>query len=96
MENKNIEQIKKDLIEIVTQDKNKDLFSLIVSVMKVVEQIKGLKGIEKKELVLYSITTVLGSDSGMTDLISSIIDNVISIDKGEIVINKKLKKFCCF
>jgi trans-2-enoyl-CoA reductase len=95
MEEKKFEEIKNNLIKIVTDNKDKDLFSLVISIMKVVEEIKGLKGLEKKDLVVYSISQVLNADNDMKNLIESIIDNVISIDKGEIVINKKIKGLCC-
>jgi hypothetical protein len=86
-----------------------NIMSVVVKLMKVIETFKGIKGSEKRDLIIevmcrYVKNNYTENESiELTNLINivlpSIIDTFISIDKKKIKIkiNKFLKKFysCC-
>jgi hypothetical protein len=77
-----------------------NILSVCISAMKIVEGIPKLKGAEKKELVLKSIEIVMNRTDGditLLTILSSFIDNAISIDRGQLKFNVKPKTIwnCC-
>jgi len=85
-----------------------DQFFLIGSAMSLVEEIPGLKGWEKKLIVETALNKIVGKISRelkndllikilTPDVISTLIELVISASKGEFHINERcLKRFICF
>jgi ribosomal protein S3AE len=81
-----------------------NIIDAVVQLMGIVSKIKELTGSQKKELVtkllLYIVKT---TDSGKYDelldsiliaIIPNVIDNLISVENGEIKINKNIKVKC--
>ena len=69
-----------------------NLVNDIVKFMKLVEMNKDMAGGEKKARVIDSVK--FRNQEADKSLISAIIDNLISIEKGEIKISQVQRKFC--
>lgn len=93
--NKIIDEISK--IEITPLN----ILNVCLVAMKKVETFPKLKGEEKKKLVLKAIEIVIEKtnlDNSVLNFIPSFIDNIISVEKGELKIKEKITKSlcCCF
>jgi hypothetical protein len=80
---------------------------ILVYAMQIAEIARGLNGVEKKELVLYSIRRsiekyVKTQDEKdelqclVDDVLPSMIDAIVSATKGRVLINNRRKFSCCF
>ena len=99
MDKTNFENLVKNIESILlNKDVNVvDIAFLCLSSMKFVESIKELKGSEKKQLVIDAITHVFKIKEWNTDMLiilPSLIETIISVDKGIYKINKD--GCCCF
>lgn len=91
-------------IEKVTQNEKitaVNILTICLSGMQIVEKMPSLKGSEKKELVIKGIEAVLAksnSDSALSALLPSFIDNMIGVEKGKITISIDPEETvtCCF
>jgi len=75
-----------------------NIFSVCVNAMQCVEQIPGLTGPQKKQLVLAVLTklvTKLGADAGLLVYLPQFIDIAISIANSEIVITMQKEMVGC-
>lgn len=77
-----------------------NIVDVAVNMMKFVENFQDLSGNQKKELVLFSIEKYTNLDQNVIssiNVISHLMDTLISVEKGRIAI-KKLSKKCgsCF
>lgn len=60
-------------------------------------EMNKLNGYEKKKFVMDSLKQEITLDNEIEDIILNIIDLIIDIDKGKLIINKKVTKiFSCF
>ncbi len=75
------------------------ILSLTITSMQLVEKVKGLKGQEKKDLVLNSLEKLIEKKGGdykdVLKLIPKVIDNFISIENGEIKFTSRGLFPCC-
>ena len=79
---------------------SKEVFSHLIKWMKVAGELESTTGAFKKQFVLDKIREELNLDVLLEDIIITVIDLLIDIDKGRIVINPVVKsKFksmiCC-
>jgi len=107
IEQKILEDVTEELHNIIKDDglTVSSISSVLIKLMMFVERYKNLKGKDKKMLVLYVLKRII-NESGDSDLISfvdlllpTLIDNMISLDKGKLKINKStvikaLEKVC--
>ena len=66
-----------------------NILEVCLNAMKLVESFPNLKGIEKKNMVIKAFDIVMtktGSDPILINLLSSFIDGVINVEKGNIKI----------
>lgn len=82
-----------------------NLMPLVIELMQIVSRIPHMMGAQKKELVIDTLKYIVdetdaGSwerfDSIIKELIPVVIDNVIEIQKGKLVVSKKLITPGCF
>ena len=67
----------------------------LIRLMKVAEELEDLKtGKAKKEFVMSELRNVIELPAHVEYLIMEVIDILIDVDKGNITINKKVKKGC--
>lgn len=74
--------------------------SLVINCMQIVETVPNLPGQEKKDLVVAGVRKLLekkGVDTGILALVPSVIDVLISVEKGLVKIapTKEEVKKCC-
>ena len=67
---------------------NYNLIPLVIYLMKSVNDIRGVKGANKKRLVVYYIEKHC-SDMSLNGIIPDIIDSFVGIEKGNIKIKKR-------
>lgn len=97
----NLEKLLTDLGNVEISSDN--LLEVCLKGMKIVEGFPKLKGEEKKKLVIQSIEVLLqksGVDNNLASLLPYFIDNIISVEKGELKISAEKTvlgclKFCC-
>lgn len=73
--------------------------TMCITAMKIVETFPNLKGSEKKQLVLDCVKILLqkiGANEIVLEILPMVIDNLISIEKGELVIGNEKIETCCF
>ena len=75
----------------------KYVFSIIVDLMSEVGNMRKLTGKQKKDYVLEKLKEHITLDNSVEDLIIYLVDTLISVEKGNIVFNPKIKKYllCC-
>jgi hypothetical protein len=97
------EEVKTNLDKLV-QETEKTLsgeaspITMCITAMKIVETFPNLKGSEKKKLVLDCVKVLLqkiGASEIIIDVLPSVIDNLISVEKGEIIIGNEKLSGCC-
>lgn len=66
----------------------------IFKLMQTAEKLGGgtLTGQQKKEYVLLKLRQIMPFDNGTEDLIISMMDLLIEVDKGKLTLNKRVKK----
>lgn len=76
-----------------------DIPKIVIEVMQIVEKIKGISGIEKKQLVVEIVTKMVddsdlagNSEKFILPLIPSLIDKLIEVDNGHLQINTSFKQ----
>jgi hypothetical protein len=87
-----------------------NITEIVIDIMKQVDIINNMTGIEKKELVLDILNRLIDkTDSGSYDkeidkilkiMVPTLIDKLVDIDKGKLTISKNVKTFiklklCC-
>lgn len=73
--------------------------TICITAMKIVETFPNLKGSEKKTLVLDCVKNILqkiGANEIILEILPMVIDNLISVEKGELVIGNEKIETCCF
>ena len=77
------------------------ILKYLISIMKQIGRYDGLKGSEKKELVLKFIDYELELPEELERLVISLIDVLIQVERGEIIFNANVAKLpstnmsCC-
>jgi hypothetical protein len=72
--------------------------TVCITAMKIVETFPNLKGSEKKHLVLKCVEVLIrkiGGSELVLDILPLMIDNIISVEKGELVIGNEKVTSCC-
>ena len=78
-------------------------FDLVVGFMRVAERVTNFQtGVEKKEFVLRQIRQTMGTeiDPRILPFVESLIDNLVSLDRGDLELGLKktrgcLTRMCC-
>jgi len=83
-----------------------NITEIVIDIMKQVDVINGMSGVQKKTLVLNILNRLVErTDSGSYDeqidsilkiIIPTLIDKLIDIDQGRLKIKKNVFKFNCF
>ena len=82
-----------------------NLMPVVIELMQIVSQIPDMMGAKKKELVIDTLKYIVDeTDAGsweqfdgvIKELIPVVIDNVIEIQKGKLVVSKKVTPHGCF
>lgn len=92
METKQLDLLVASIEEVLSGDKLSfnNILPVCLSAMQFVERLPGLKGPEKKAMVIRAIEIILektGLDSTLLGVIPSFIDNTISVEKGQVTIS---------
>lgn len=79
------------------EDNFKDIFSVMINTMKMVEEMKNLRGSMKKQYVLKKIAMTFGLDDEFVEALGDLIELLLQIDKGNLHIKKvkKIISLCC-
>lgn len=92
------EKIVEDLLYTFSKPSLENLTSMLVRTMQLVGSMKGKTGLEKKTIVVACIREVVDRSDVMGELepfilevLPTLIDNLVAIDKNRLVINPRVK-----
>jgi hypothetical protein len=96
------EVIAQQFMDTSKYDDLRDLVPMTIWLMKMVEKVSGLTGDNKKSVVMKTVNIILSQTLSMEDenygyiatvMLDSLVDNLVSVDKGHIQINSKAMAF---